>query len=63
MIIQYKVLVAVNDGLAITGTILFEPTGYLCDVNALVDTQITVDVKDINGNTTKVRGRLVEILE
>jgi len=63
MIVQYKVLISVNGGLPTTGSILFEPTSYLYDVNELVDTQITVEVKDSNGNTSKVRGRLIEILD
>ena len=63
MIIQYKVLIQVKGGLLTTGTILFEPTPYLPSVEDLVDSTITVDVKDSNGNTSKVRGRLIEILE
>jgi len=63
MIIQYKVLIQVKGGLPTTGNLLFEPTPYLYDVEELVDTIITVDVKDSNGITSKVRGRLIEILD
>ena len=63
MVVQYKALISVNGGLPTTGILPFEPTSYLNDVNALVDTQVTVDVKDSNGNTSKVRGRLIEILD
>ena len=63
MIVQYKVLISVNGGLPTTGVLPFEPTSYLNDVDDLVDSQITVEVKDSNGNTIKVRGRLIEILD
>lgn len=63
MIVQYKVLISVKGGLPTTGILPFEPTSYLNDVNDLVDSQITVEVKDSNDNTSKVRGRLIEILD
>lgn len=63
MIIQYKVLIQVKGELPTTGTLMFEPTSYLSSVEDLIDTNITAEVKDSNGNTSKVRGRLIEILE